>query len=77
MFGGEPATHAGFAFDDLAMKIVFASDCSKGVRSEKGNEDRRRNACIVNAKAWTCRKPTRKISGTAISEAITGVKFKS
>ncbi len=64
VFGGKPATACGLDFYDLD-KIVFASDCP--FDPEKGTIYIRET--LRSSTASTCRRTTRKRSGTAIWSA--------
>ena len=72
VFGGVPATHAGFAFYDLD-KIVFASDCP--FDPEKGTMYTRETLRIIEGIDMPKADKEKIWHGNL--EAITGVKFKS
>ncbi|MGA7533270.1 MAG: amidohydrolase family protein [Pseudolabrys sp.] len=72
VFGGEPATHAGFAFYD-PDKIVFASDCP--FDPEKGTMYTRETLRIIDGIDMPKADKEKIWHGNL--EAITGVKFKS
>ena len=72
VFGGVPATHAGFAFYDLD-KIVFASDCP--FDPEKGTMYTRETLRIIEGIDMPAADKEKVWHGNL--ERITGVKFKS
>jgi aminocarboxymuconate-semialdehyde decarboxylase len=72
VFGGVPATHAGFAFYDLD-KIVFASDCP--FDPEKGTMYARETLRIIEGIDMPKADKEKIWHGNL--EAITGVKFKT
>ena len=72
VFGGVPATHAGFAFYDLD-KIVFASDCP--FDPEKGTMYTRETLRILEGIDMPVADKEKVWHGNL--ERITGVKFKS
>ena len=72
VFGGEPATHAGFAFYD-PDKIVFASDCP--FDPEKGTMYTRETLRIIDGIDMPKADKEKIWHGNL--EAITGVKFRS
>ena len=71
VFGGVPATHAGFAFYDLD-KIVFASDCP--FDPEKGTMYTRETLRIIEGIDMPAADKEKIWHGNL--ERITGVKFK-
>src|SRR6476659_8541616 len=72
VFGGVPATHAGFAFYDLD-KIVFASDCP--FDPEKGTMYTRETLRIIEGIDMPAADKEKVWHGNL--ERITGAKFKS
>src|SRR6187551_3264268 len=72
VFGGVPATHAGFAFYDLD-KIVFASDCP--FDPEKGTMYTRETLRIIEGIDMPAADKKKIWHGNL--ERITGAKFKS
>jgi aminocarboxymuconate-semialdehyde decarboxylase len=70
VFGGEPATHCGFAFYDFD-KIVFASDCP--FDPEKGTMYTRETQRIIDSIDFPQEKREKVYHGNL--EAITGVKL--